>query len=375
MDSIKPSQFVRPIRLQVDNFSDNQWGGDWIVRLKSLPPAPGPVGESWEFSAHPSRPSRLPELGVTLRDALQRAAPAILGESVARRLGGEPPFLLKFIDSREDLSVQVHPDDFYARAREGDLGKAESWVILDADHAPGNGYIYVGFDPRRAEGFSDNAAFAEAFLSAISEANAQGPTDDPALRARTERLILPYLNRIPVRAGEVYDLRPGTIHAIGRGVRLFEIQQSSDVTYRVWDWNRPDSKKLKEGIREFRPLHLAQAKDVLNFRPSSPEHYRRTPVELKADGDGRRGLWSLVTDAGGRYVAERLRVEKESRLVLPAGFCVLTVTSGAVMIECGGAAWGEVNQGASVLIPAAAPGLRISSRAGTAELIRSRLPD
>src|SRR4029077_6761691 len=98
----------RPLRLQLDNFTDNLWGGDWIPRLKGLPPPAGPVGESWEFSAHPHRPSRV-NGKVMLPPLLAANAPAIFGDRLVRRLAGRPPFLLKFIDSRDDLSVQVHP--------------------------------------------------------------------------------------------------------------------------------------------------------------------------------------------------------------------------------------------------------------------------
>src|SRR5688572_13297597 len=136
----------RPLRLQADNFTDNQWGGDWIPRLKGLPIPASPVGESWEFSARAARPSQVSVAGraIPLPELLSAFPREILGARAAARFGGHAPFLLKFIDSQDDLSVQVHPDDAYARAHEGDNGKAESWYILEASPEAS---LYIGFDP------------------------------------------------------------------------------------------------------------------------------------------------------------------------------------------------------------------------------------
>lgn len=367
---------TRPLRLQLDNFTDNMWGGDWIPRLKSLPVTGAPVGESWEFSAHPLHPSQvLTGARSNVRDLLAAHPVEILGPRPAARLNGEPPFLLKFIDSRDDLSVQVHPSDEYARARENDSGKAESWIILEADRTGDGGHIYLGFDPRRAEGFADNAAFAEAFLGAITQANAQGPSQDPAVRLKAERLVLPFLNRVAVRPGEVYDIPPGTVHAIGRGVRLYEIQQSSDLTYRVWDWNRPDTKKLKEGKLEFRGLHLDRARDVLDFEPRLPEFYRRKPEAFETVGGGAHSHWRLMKEAGGRFAAEKIRLGgADAWLNLPMEFSVLTVLRGTVEIDADEKSWGRVDAGASVLIPALASSIRLRCDGNAAELIRSTVP-
>lgn len=371
------SDFSVPLRLQRDNFTDNQWGGDWIPRWKGLPVPAQPVGEAWEFSAHANRPS-LVDIGgahVPLNEVMKSAPVYLFGDALARRLNGAAPFLLKFIDSRDDLSVQVHPDDDYARAHERDNGKAESWVILGVGTGPGDGFLYVGFDSRRADGFATNDDFREAFLSAIDQANGEGPSEDPRVREKAERLVLPFLNRIPVRPGEVYDLPPGTIHAVGRGVRLFEIQQDSDVTYRVWDWNRPDSKKLKEGKREFRALHLAHAKHVIDFAAKPPEAYRREPVLVPVAGEGKRSRSILLEDSGRRFAADRLEIFEGGSARLPGNFCVITVVSGQAVIETGAESrsWGELSEGHSALVPAAAALAGVVVR-GPALLIRSYVP-
>src|SRR5258708_3682360 len=132
------------IRLEPDNFTHNPWGGEWIPQLKGLPRVNGPVGESWEFSTHRDRPNKIRLADgslVTLRSLTGRFAEEILGGPNA-----EAPFLLKFIDSKDDLSLQVHPSDEYARTKENDSGKTESWIILDTMPGSENGFIYLGFN-------------------------------------------------------------------------------------------------------------------------------------------------------------------------------------------------------------------------------------
>ncbi|MBV9079684.1 MAG: hypothetical protein JO102_01030, partial [Elusimicrobia bacterium] len=149
---IDPTAVSAPLRLQLDNFTDNLWGGDWIPRMKGIPIPDAPVGESWEFSAHPNRPS-LVTVGsrvIPLSELLADAPKAVFGERLNARLSGRAPFLLKFIDSRDDLSVQVHPSDEQARAHGADAGKPESWLILDTGEAEGEGFIYVGFNPLKS---------------------------------------------------------------------------------------------------------------------------------------------------------------------------------------------------------------------------------
>ena len=356
------ADLTAPLRLQPDNFTDNQWGGDWIPAMKGLSAPASPVGEAWEFSAHRHRPSSVTVAGraVPLPDLLAAQPRAVYGERLAAKLGGAAPFLLKFIDSRDDLSVQVHPDDVYARRRENDIGKAESWIILGTSGAPDEGYLYLGFDPRRRDDFADGTAFAEAFLGMLDQANGQGPSEDPAVRAKAERLILPFLNRVAVKPGDVYDLPPGTVHAIGRGVRLFEIQQSSDVTYRVWDWNRPDAKQLALGRRAFRPLHLDRAKDVLDFSARPAGDYRRAPSPERIEGTGAIERWLLLEETNGRFAVERITVGPGARAVLPAGFSVITVVSGTARLACGGKPWGGLAAGHSALVPAASATVEVS---------------
>lgn len=198
------------------------WGGEKLRELKT-PQKKGeatsdPLGETWEVSNHKDGPSKTEE-GISLQ--------ALYNEN-------ELPYLVKFIDTGDNLSVQVHPDEEYAKVNENDSGKTECWVILDAE--PGAG-IFLGFK----EGVTKSQL--EAAISENKEVNQ-------------------LLHFYEVQPGQFFYVPAGTIHAIGKGVTLAEVQQSSGITYRVWDWNRLglDGKP--------RELHVKKALDVLNFEES-----------------------------------------------------------------------------------------------------------
>lgn len=145
------------------------------------------------------------------------------------------PYLAKFIDTSDELSIQVHPDDEYARLHENSLGKTECWIILEA--APGAG-IYLGLKPNVTK---------EILKSAIAE----------------KKAINGLLNFYPVNKGDFFYVTAGSIHAIGKNITLAEVQQNSGITYRVWDWNRVDD--LGVG----RELHVEKSLDVINFDPAA----------------------------------------------------------------------------------------------------------
>lgn len=205
---------------------DYLWGGE---KLKSLfgRKSDGIIAESWELSVHkdgqsvavaPSGESR------AFSDYLKKNANAV------NKKGGEFPVLIKYIDAAKNLSVQVHPSDEYARENEGDNGKTEAWYIVSAEAGAG---IYCGFKKPVKKG---------EFLQKLND----GSVED-------------LLNFIPVKAGDCYLIKAGTVHAIGAGCVILEIQQNSNVTYRVYDYNRvgADGKK--------RELHTQKAMQVINF--------------------------------------------------------------------------------------------------------------
>ena len=203
------------------------WGGCKLRRF--FPELPDErTGEALVISAIPGLNS-VDASGATLQELIDRYGETLTGPLGARAF----PLLLKLIDARDKLSVQVHPGDAYAREHEGGkLGKSEAWAILQADEGAS---ILYGMKP---------GVTREALQAAVDA----GEALDGLIR------------RVPVRAGDVFSIPSGMVHAIGGGILLYEIQQSSDVTYRFWDYNRTNAKGEK------RPLHLRQAMDVVDAR-------------------------------------------------------------------------------------------------------------
>ena len=203
------------------------WGGEKLRTVYGKPIAEVPTGESLEVSCIPGLEST-DDAGVRLPELIAK-----YGEAFAGRYARETfPLLLKLIDASESLSVQVHPDDAYAaREEKGKLGKTEAWLILDA---PEGSQLVYGIRPGTT-------------LDELRNACEQGAAVEPLLR------------RVDVHPGDVCFIPAGCVHAIGAGIMLYEIQQSSDVTYRFYDWDRVDA----QGNR--RELHLKKALDVTDL--------------------------------------------------------------------------------------------------------------
>lgn len=202
--------------------SERVWGGDALKKLKniSMESFPSPLGETWEVSTHKEGTS-----SVLLKNGEIK--------SLKEYLKNDLSYLVKFISCEESLSIQVHPGDEYAKVYENSRGKTECWMILEAEAGAG---LYLGFKP---------GITREIFQKMIDE----------KLDASSA------LNFYPVKPGDFFFVPHGSIHALGKGITLVEIQQSSGVTYRVWDWNRVglDGKP--------RELHVKKSFDVLNFEP------------------------------------------------------------------------------------------------------------
>ena len=202
---------------------DYLWGGE---KLKTLfgRRADGIVAESWEASVHRDGVSTIAGSGKTFTGYLA-ANPTAVDKN-----GGGFPVLIKYIDAAKNLSVQVHPDDEYALKYERDNGKTEMWYIISADEGAG---IYCGFVRK-----TDKAEFLEKVKDGTVEE---------------------LLNFIPVKPGDCYLIKSGTVHAIGAGCVICEVQQNSNVTYRVYDYNR------RGADGKLRPLHVEKAVDVIKF--------------------------------------------------------------------------------------------------------------
>ncbi|MBQ9008066.1 MAG: class I mannose-6-phosphate isomerase [Clostridia bacterium] len=286
------------------------WGGTGLRALgKQIPDER--TGESLEISVLPGLESRDPE-GRTLTELLAAGGTQMRGTEVGETF----PLLLKFISAADRLSVQVHPDDAYAGAHEGGkLGKTEAWVILDAE--PGAEIVY-GVRP--------------------------GVTKEQLRRACAAggRELQDCLNTVQVHAGEVYYIPAGMLHALGGGISVAEIQQSSDVTYRFYDWDRVDA------AGKSRELHIEKGLDVV-----CPD------LQMKAVAGQ-----TEVSDSGRvtRYIREPAFTLDEVELT-PAGRFVRPADSTRFGILCalsdGQIAFGtetmELRKGDSVFIPAAAP--------------------
>lgn len=203
------------------------WGGTRLASLKGIEDKSVlPLGETWEVSLLEEGACRISD-GSILREKIEKST---------------IPYLVKFIDTTDYLSVQVHPGDEYAKRVENSFGKTECWIILEADEGAG---IYLGL-----------------------KKGVDKETLEKAIKEKEDLSKL--LNFYPVERGDFFFVPAGSIHAIGKGVTLAEVQQSSGVTYRVWDWNRVGLDGLP------RELHVEKALDVINFDPAanSEEHFR-----------------------------------------------------------------------------------------------------
>lgn len=224
-------------------FKDNLWGGTKIrdVFGKDVDNLEI-IAESWELSAHSDGESKIAigELaGKTLSEYIEYVGKDRLGWKAQNY--DKFPLMIKFIDAKSNLSIQVHPADDYAMSVEGDYGKNEMWHILDADD---DAFIYIGFN--------------------------KDVTEEEIRRRIEDNTLVKILNKVQVKKGETYFLKAGTVHAIGAGCFICEIQQSSNVTYRLYDYGRKD----KTG--KTRELHIDKAIDVLDMRayePKSIEQY------------------------------------------------------------------------------------------------------
>mgnify|MGYP005847816041 CR=1 FL=1 len=228
------------------------WGGDALAKhFGKKAPANAKIGESWELSAVSDNLSVVTNgflAGNNIEELIEVYMGDLTGEAVYDKFGNEFPLLIKLIEAREDLSVQVHPPDEMARERHNAYGKTEMWYILESQRPS---YIYTGF--RRA-------VAREEFEEAL------------------ENGTLPeLLNKEEAHPGDTFFTPAGRIHAIGAGIILAEIQQTSDITYRIYDWGRTDKKGNS------RELHTDLALDAIDFSLAGENKIRKEPVPEKVE--------------------------------------------------------------------------------------------
>lgn len=227
-----------------NNFHKVVWGGNRLKPLKGLAADDEPIGESWEVSAVPKSKSIVkngPLAGKDLGFLTKEYKELMLGKAVSKKYGQEFPLLIKYIDAAKDLSIQVHPNDQLAQKRHHCFGKTEMWFIMKAK--PG-AYLYSGLKEQ---------------------------INPEELQEHVKKgSICDVLAKHEVKAGDVFYIPSGRIHAICGGILLAEIQQSSDITYRIYDYNRPG---LDGKMRE---LHTEEAKDAIDYtiEPDYRTHYK-----------------------------------------------------------------------------------------------------
>ena len=224
--TIYPLQFIPILKEKI-------WGGQKLNTILNKASTHHNIGESWELSAVEGSESIIANgvyKGQSIVELIKQFPEDILGKAVYFSFGTTFPLLFKFIDAKDDLSIQVHPNNKLALQRHNCLGKTEMWYIMQADT---DAELVVGFK---------NKTDRQTYINALEKKD-----------------LLPLLNEVKVQKGDVFFLKTGTVHAIRAGVFLAEIQQSSDITYRVYDWNRKDANGKS------RDLHTDLALDAINY--------------------------------------------------------------------------------------------------------------
>lgn len=209
------------------------WGGTKLKDVLGKPIESDITGESWELSTVKGDVSVIANgelAGTSLQELINEQPENLLGKSVYKRFGTDFPILIKFIDAKKDLSIQLHPNDELAKERHDSFGKTEMWYVMDADD---DAELIVGFN--------------------------KDVTKDEYAKSLENDTLLELLNYEKVTEGDTFFINTGKIHAIGAGVLLAEIQQTSDITYRVFDFNRRD----KNG--NLRELHTELALDAIDY--------------------------------------------------------------------------------------------------------------
>lgn len=311
-----------------DIFKETLWGGHRILPYKGLRADETSIGESWELSGMSGNESVVQGGtydGLTLTQLIEEGGSDLLGKDNYARFGKKFPLLIKFIDAAQPLSVQVHPNDELAMRRHGCPGKTEMWYVVDA--APG-AYLLDGF-------------------------SRQVTPDEYAARV-ADQTLPEVLRRYEVKAGDVYYLPAGRVHSIGTGCFICEIQQSSDVTYRIYDFGRTDSQGRP------RQLHVEEAKEAIDYAVAAAEEslsvVENEPVELVHSPFFTTSVYRLTEPMECDYS------ELDS-------FVILICTEGTCRVACGGESV-VLTAGHTLLVAAAAEGVNLTPE-GQATMLES----
>ena len=309
------------------------WGGEKILRFKNIDSTLTGVGESWELSAvkgHESVITFGQHVGKTITQLLSEQREQLVGKANYERFGNTFPLLIKFIDANQDLSIQVHPNDEQAERLHGTRGKTEMWYVVDTEQGA-----------HLCPGLSREVTPDE------YEAKVNGGT------------ITDILCDYQIAPGDVFFLPAGRIHSIGKGSFIAEIQETSDITYRIFDFNRVD----KNG--KPRELHTALAKQVIDFSVKSDyrTHYQPSPderVELASCPLFTTNLFELTSPKTLSYTALD-------------SFVIWMALDGEADCECDGIVT-TLNAGETILLPATANDFKVTPHT-TAKLLEVYIAD
>ena len=301
---------MKPIKL-LPAFKDYLWGGTKLKTDFGKKSDLDIVAESWELSTHKDGQSVVaagPDAGLTLSEYIDKHGEGILGSNAQKF--DYFPILIKLIDAKDNLSIQVHPSDDYALKNEGEYGKTEMWYVLDANEGAS---LYYGF---KSEITKDE------FEDRINN-----------------NTLLDVLNKVEVHKGDMFFIESGTVHAMGKGIVICEIQQNSNTTYRVYDYDRRDANGNP------RELHVKKAIDVSNLAPAAQNRSASETVEHEG--------FSVTRLAECKYfTVDKVEVDSKADLTVSTdSFKSIVVTDGNGVLTFEGESV-DINKGDSIFIPA-----------------------
>jgi len=304
---------------------DRIWGGEKLKTFLNKPITSKITGESWELSDVEGDVSVIANgdlKGKSLTDIINEFPDELLGVKIHNDFGKKFPLLFKYLDAREDLSIQVHPNDELAKKRHNSFGKTEMWYVMQADD---NARIIVGFKEKSSP---------EEYLKSIEDKN-----------------ILSILNSVEAKQGDVFFLPTGTVHAIGAGLVIAEIQQTSDITYRIYDFDRKDANG------NTRELHTDLAVEAINYNTTDTQkQYSKTENQPNVMVDCPYFTTSFIPLDG------KSEVSKDGNC-----FTVYMCVDGNFSIESNGETF-DYKKGDTVLMPAALKVFTLSGKASVLEI-------
>ncbi|KRD07430.1 mannose-6-phosphate isomerase [Flavobacterium sp. Root901] len=301
------------------------WGGEKLKTLLNKPITSKITGESWELSTVEGDVSTVANgdlKGKSLMELINEMPNEILGTRVHERFGKQFPLLFKYLDAREDLSIQVHPNDKLAKERHNSFGKTEMWYVMQADT-----------DSRIIVGFKENSGKEE------------------YLKHLHDNTLVSILDDVKAKAGDVFFLETGTVHAIGAGLVVAEIQQTSDITYRLYDFDRVDAQGNK------RELHVDLALDAINYNK----------VDTQKKYDSKPNTSNVVVDCP--YFTTNFIPLEDKVAISKSGetFTVYMCIEGSFEIEYEGFKHTYI-KGDTVLVPAAINAFNLTGKASILEI-------